>query len=72
MYLLVEHLQRQLAAYLGTPTRGRGYPPLEGSHALIVEVSPGLAVERVIDLALKSVDAVEPGLLYVERQFGIL
>jgi hypothetical protein len=72
VYLLVEHLQRQLAAYLGTPTRGRGYPPLEGSHALIVEVSPGLAVERVIDLALKSVDAVEPGLLYVERQFGIL
>jgi hypothetical protein len=24
VYLLVEHLQRQLAAYLGTPTRGRG------------------------------------------------
>jgi hypothetical protein len=42
------------------------------SHALIVEVAPGLWIERVIDLALKSVPEVEPGLLFVERQFGIL
>jgi hypothetical protein len=72
VYLQLEDLQRQFAAYLGTPTRARGYPPLEGDHALIVEVAPGLAIERVIDLALKSVPAVEPGLLFVERQFGIL
>jgi hypothetical protein len=72
VYLLLEDIQRQFAAYLGTPTRARGYPPLEGSHALIVEVAPGLAIERVIDLALKSVPSVEPGLLFVERQFGIL
>jgi hypothetical protein len=72
VYLLLEDLQRQFAAYLGTPTRARGYPPLEGNHALIVEVAPGLAIERVIDLALKAVPDVEPGLLFVERQFGIL
>jgi hypothetical protein len=72
VYLLLEDLQRQFAAYLGTPTRARGYPPLEGDHALIVEVAPGLAIERVIDLALKSVPSVQPGLLFVERQFGIL
>jgi hypothetical protein len=72
VYLLLEDIQRQFAAYLGTPTRARGYPPLEGNHALIVEVAPGLAIERVIDLALKSVPSVEPGLLFVERQFGIL
>lgn len=72
VYLLLEDLQRQFAAYMGTPTRARGYPPLEGSHALIVEVAPGLWIERVIDLALKSVPEVEPGLLFVERQFGIL
>jgi hypothetical protein len=29
-------------------------------------------VERVIDLALKSVPSVEPGILFVERQFGVL
>ena len=72
VYLLIEDIQRQFAAYLGTPTRARGYPALEGSHALIVEVSPALAIERIIDLALKAVPEVEPGLLYVERQFGIL
>jgi hypothetical protein len=72
VYLLLEDLQRQFAAYLGTPTRARGYPPLEGDHALIVEVTPALAIERVIDLALKSVPSVQPGLLFVERQFGIL
>ena len=37
-----------------------------------VEVAPGLAIERIIDLALKAVPSVEPGLLFVERQFGIL
>jgi hypothetical protein len=72
VYLMVRDLQRQFAAYMGTPTRARGYPPYEGDHALIVEVAPALAIERVIDLALRSVPSVEPGILYVERQFGVL
>ena len=72
VYLLLEDLQRQFAAYMGTPTRARGYPPFEGQHALIVEVAPGLAIERVIDLALRAVPTVEPGILFVERQFGVL
>jgi hypothetical protein len=72
VYLLVANLRPQFAAYMGTPTRARGYPPLEGSNSLIIEVAPGLAVERVIDLALKSVPSVEPGILFVERQFGVL
>ncbi len=72
VYLLVRDLQRQFAAYLGTPTRARGYPPMQGEHALIVEVAPGLAIERVTDLALRAVPAVEPGILFVERQFGVL
>jgi len=72
VYLLVEDLQRQFAAYLGTPTRARGYPAAEGDSALIVEVAPGLAIERVTDLALRAEPAVEPGILFVERQFGVL
>jgi hypothetical protein len=72
VYLLVWDLQRQFAAYLGTPTRARGYPPFEGEHSLIVEVAPALAIERVTDLALRAVPAVEPGILFVERQFGVL
>jgi hypothetical protein len=72
VYLMVEDLQPQFAAFLGTPTRARGYPPYAGDHALIIEVAPALAIERVIDLALRAAPSVEPGILFVERQFGVL
>jgi hypothetical protein len=72
VFLPLESLQPQFAAYLGTPTRARGYPPYAGQHALIIEVAPGLMIERVIDLALKADPDLEPGILFVERQFGIL
>jgi hypothetical protein len=72
VYLPIHDLQPQFAAYLGTATRARGYPPYAGQHALIVEVAPGLAIERVTDLALKAVPDVDPGILFVERQFGVL
>src|SRR3954469_25234733 len=72
VYLPIPDLGRQFAAYLGTPLRARGYPPIEGEHALIVEVAPGLAIERIIELALKEVPEVEPGIHFVERQFGVL
>ncbi len=72
VYLLVQDLQQQFAAYMGTPTRARGYPPFATDNALIIEVAPALAIERVIDLALKSVPNVEAGILFVERQFGVL
>jgi hypothetical protein len=72
VYLPIDRLHRQFAAYLGTPTRARGYPAAEGDSALIVEVAPGLAIERVTDLALRAEPAVEPGILFVERQFGVL
>ena len=72
VYLMVRDLRPQFAAYLGTPTRARGYPPFAGQHALIVEVAPALAIERVTDLALRAVPSIEPGILYVERQFGVL
>ena len=72
VYLTVEDLQPQFAAYMGTPTRARGYPPFAGQHALIIEIAPALMIERVIDIALKSDPDLEPGILYVERQYGIL
>src|SRR3954466_11452512 len=72
VYLLIENLARQFAAYMSTPMRARGYPPLEGEHSLIIEVAPALAIHRICDLALKSAPDMEPGLLYVERQYGLL
>ena len=72
VYLLIERWARQFAAYMSTPTRARGYPPMEGEHSLIIEVAPALAIHRICDLALKSAPDMEPGLLYVERQYGLL
>lgn len=72
VYLPIHDLQPQFSAYLSTPLRGRGYPPFEGQHSLIIEVSPALAIHRISDLALKVAPDMEPGILFTERQFGLL
>lgn len=72
VHLMIRDLQPQFAATMAIPTRARGYPPLAGQHALIIEVAPALMIERVLDLALKQDPDLEPGLLFVERQFGVL
>ena len=72
VYLLVKDLGRQFAAYMSTPTRARGYPPMQGEHSLIIEIAPALAIHRICDLALKKMPDMEPGLLSTERQYGIL
>ena len=70
--LPIEDLQPQFAAYLSSPTRARGYPPFKGQNSLIIEVSPALSIHRITDLALKAAPEMEPGILFTERQFGLL
>lgn len=72
VYLPIEDLQPQFAAYLASPTRARAYPPFRGQHSLIIEVAPALSIHRIADLALKAAPDMEPGILYTERQFGLL
>ena len=72
VYLPIHDLQPQFGAYLATPLRGRGYPPFEGQHSLIIEVAPALSIHRIADLALKAAPDMEPGILFTERQFGLL
>ncbi|MEM7171559.1 MAG: microcompartment protein [Pseudomonadota bacterium] len=72
VYLQIDRLQPQFAAYMSTPTRARGYPPIEGDTSLFVEVAPALAIHRIADLALKAYPELEPGVLFTERQFGLL
>lgn len=72
VYLPIYDLQPQFAAYLSTPTRARGYPPFEGEHSLIIEVAPALSIHRICDLALKAAPDMEPGILFTERQFGLM
>ena len=72
VYLSIEDLQPQFAAYMSTPVRARGYPPVQGDNSLIIEVTPALAIHRLVDLALKASPDMEPGILFTERLFGLL
>lgn len=72
VYLLVEDLQAQFATYMSTPLRARGYPAYAGEHSLIIEVAPALAIHEIADLALQAEPDMEPGILFAERQFGVL
>ena len=68
-YAFLDSLQPQHAAYLGTVARG--FLPLPGDTSLWIEISPGIEINRVTDIALKAT-RVRPGMQVVERMFGLL
>jgi ethanolamine utilization microcompartment shell protein EutS len=68
-YTFLDSMQPAFASFVATTSRG--YLPVEGQAALFVEISPGIAINRVTDVALKGND-VKPGLQVVERAFGLL
>ena len=51
-YVYINALQPQLAAYMATVSQG--FLPVPGDACLWVEVSPGMAVHRLTDIALKA------------------
>ena len=68
-YVFIDSLQPQHAAYMGTVAAG--FLPLPGDASLWIEVSPGIEVIRLMDIALKSA-SVRPGVQVVERLYGLL
>ena len=68
-FIFIDQLQPQTMCYLGTWIRGR--LPRANMAAQVIEISPGLDIEPLTDVALKSTD-VQAGILVVERQFGYL
>jgi len=68
-YVYLDRLQPQFAAYMGA--NARGYLPVVGMAAVLVEIAPGVLINQVTDAALKSAN-VRPGLMVVERHFGVL
>ena len=68
-YVFLDKLQPQYAAYLGTVAQG--FLPIAGMASLYVEISPGIEINRITDIALKSTD-VTPGMQIVERLYGLL
>src|ERR1700685_3568234 len=68
-FIFLDQLQPQTMCYLGSWIRGR--PPRLRMSARVIEISPGLDIEPLTDVALKEAD-VQAGILVVERQFGYL
>jgi hypothetical protein len=68
-YVFLDSLQPQYAAFLGTVAQG--FLPLAHDASLFVEISPGIEINRLTDVALKATE-VRPGMQIVERYYGLL
>ena len=68
-YTFLDALQPQLASFIGKTARG--FLPVPGMASLFVEIAPGIAINRVTDVALKAT-RVTPALQVVERAYGLL
>lgn len=68
-YVFLDSLQRQMASFISTISRG--YLPVADQACCIVEIAPGIEINRLTDIALKATN-VTPGLQVVERSFGLL
>ena len=68
-YVYLDSLQPQHAAYIGTVSLG--FLPLPGDTSLWIEISPGVEINRITDVALKAA-RVRPAVQFVERLYGLL
>jgi hypothetical protein len=68
-YVFLDSLQPQFASFQATVSQG--FLPKQGQASLLVEISPGIEINRVTDIALKST-RVTPGMQIIERLYGML
>jgi hypothetical protein len=68
-FTYIDSLQPQLTGFLQTVSQG--FMPLEHQASLFLEIAPGIAINRLTDVALKRT-RVQPGMQIVERAYGML
>ena len=68
-YTYLDVLPPQVASFLATVARG--FLPTEEQAGLVLEIAPGMDINRATDVALKTT-GVQPGMMIVERVFGML
>jgi len=68
-YTFLDSLQPQLASFIGKTARG--FLPIPEMASLFIEIAPGIAINRVTDIALKNTTVV-PAVQVVERAYGLL
>jgi len=67
--VFIDQMQPQFAATVAT--NSEGFFPVAGEASFWLEVRPGIVINRLMDVALKSCD-VKPGALITERSYGTL
>lgn len=68
-YVFLDSLQPQMTAFVGSTARG--FLPIVGDASLWVEISPGIEINRITDIAVKATN-VKPAMQVVERLYGLL
>ncbi|MSP71036.1 MAG: hypothetical protein EXR76_02390 [Myxococcales bacterium] len=68
-FVFLDSLQPQLTSYIGKTSRG--FLPIPEMASLWVEIAPGIAINRITDVALKATGVV-PAVQVVERAYGLL
>ena len=68
-FIILDSLQPQYASFLASVAQG--FLPTQGEASLMVEISPGIEINRITDIALKSTN-VTPGMQIIERLYGML
>src|SRR6478609_3019087 len=66
---VIDSLQPQLTGFLQTVCAG--FMPLENEAAAFIEIAPGIAINQLTDVALKTTTC-RPGMQIVERAYGML
>jgi hypothetical protein len=68
-YVVLDSIQPQVTGFLQTISQG--FMPLENQASLFLEIAPGIAINQLTDVALKSTSC-QPGMQIVERAYGML
>ena len=68
-FALIEQLQKQMVAFIGSTSRG--FYPVTGQAALFLEIAPGMEINTITNAVMKKSN-VYPGALVVERTYGML
>ena len=68
-YVYLDSLQLQNASFIATVSKG--FYPVGFQSCCIIEIAPGIEINRLTDIALKATN-VSPGMQIVERAYGLL
>jgi len=68
-YSILDSLQPQMASFISTVSKG--FLPVSDQACCVIEIAPGIEINRLLDVALKKTNVL-PGMQVVERSYGML